>query len=234
MQKAIFNWSGGKDSALALFNVLEHDQMDIQSLVTTVNKDKARISMHGVRETLLDLQAKSIGLPLKKIQLSEMPSMDEYELQMRTMLEFFKSKGVTHSIFGDIFLEDLKAFRDSKLGEVGIEGVYPLWKQETYEIMDQFISLGFKSKVVCINTKSLESSFLGRELDYQFLKDLPSDVDVCGEHGEFHTFVYDGPIFSSPVPFKEGETVYKNYSNDNHDSENHDVEFAYLDLIELK
>lgn len=162
MQKSIFNWSGGKDSALALFNVLQNDQIDIRSLVTTVNQDNARISMHGVRETLLDQQSKSIGLPLKKILLSEMPSMNEYNTQMRTMLEEFKADGITHSIFGDIFLEDLKRYRDNKLAEVGMEGVYPLWKKDPKKIMHQFIDLGFKSIVVCINTKYLDNTFLGR------------------------------------------------------------------------
>jgi len=234
MQKSVFNWSGGKDSALALFYVLNNDQINIRSLVTTVNQDNARISMHGVRETLLNQQAKSIGLPLKKILLSEMPSMNEYNTRMRIMLEEFEADGITHSIFGDIFLEDLKQYRDKKLAEIGMEGVYPLWKKDTKKIMHQFIYLGFKSIVICINTKYLGDAFLGRELDYQFIKDLPENVDVCGENGEYHTFVYDGPIFSSPILFEKGEKVFKNYSKEKGHDINHDTGFGYLDLVDKK
>lgn len=232
MIKSIFNWSGGKDSALALYDVLQNDQIEIQSLITTVNQDRGRISMHGVRESLLDLQAKSIGLPLLKVKLSEMPSMEEYNAKMKTMLEEFKSSGITHSIFGDIFLEDLKQFRDEKLGSVGLTGLYPLWKQDTKEIMIRFIESGFKSIVVCINSNCLDTSFLGRELDYQFMEDLPDNVDVCGENGEFHTFVYDGPIFRLPIPFKIGDTVFRDYSKDQKSERHHDAGFGYLDLLD--
>jgi uncharacterized protein (TIGR00290 family) len=190
--------------------------------------------MHGVWENLLDQQSKSIGLPLKKILLSEMPSMSEYNTQMRTMLEEFKADGITQSIFGDIFLEDLKRYRDNKLAEVGMEGVYPLWKMDTKKIMHQLINLGFKSIVVNINTKCLDHTFLGRELDYQFINDLLENVDVCGENGEYHTFVYDGPIFSSPIPFDKGEIVFKNYSQEKDQELDHDTGFGYLDLVDKK
>ena len=233
MKKSIFNWSGGKDSALALYKVLNNDQIEIHSLVTTVNQEISRISMHGVREALLDLQATSIGIPLKKILLSEMPSMEEYNTQMKIMLEDFKAEGITHSIFGDIFLEDLKQYRDNKLTEVGVQGVYPLWKKDTKKILDQFIELGFKSIVICIDTKYLDDSFLGRELDQEFIRDLPGNVDVCGENGEFHTFVYDGPIFKSAIPFDKGEIVFKNYSQDNDHELSNNTGFGYLDLIDI-
>ena len=232
MIKSIFNWSGGKDSALALYDVLQNDKIEIQSMITTMNQERGRISMHGVRESLLDLQAKSIGLPLKKVKLSEMPSMEEYDTQMKLMLEDYKADGITHSIFGDIFLEDLKQFRDEKLNSIGMTGLYPLWKQDTDEIMNRFIESGFKSIVVCVNSKCLDASFLGRELDHQFMKDLPENVDICGENGEFHTFVYDGPIFSSPIPFKIGEIVFRDYSKDQKSNSRHDAGFGYLDLLD--
>lgn len=230
MIKAIFNWSGGKDSALALYELLVQKKVEIYSLVTTINQDRNRISMHGVREKLLDMQAEALRLPLKKVLLPEMPSMETYNSLMRNMLKEFRSCSVTHSVFGDIFLEDLKKYRDEKLAEVHIKGIYPLWKKESHDIMKRFIDLGFKSIVVCVNSKYLDDSFLGRELDFDFIKDLPSNVDVCGENGEFHTFVYDGPIFNTPIPFTVGEKVFKDYSNDKKSKNNHDTGFWYLDL----
>ena len=231
MKKAIFNWSGGKDSAIALYEVMQNKEFEIEALVTTVNKIKSRISMHGVREQLLDMQAKSIGLPLHKVMLDEMPSMEEYNAQMKSMLDGFKSNGISHSIFGDIFLEDLKEFRDKKLAQVGVKGFYPIWKRDSYDIMRQFIDLGFKSVVVCTNSSYLDESFLGRDLDDSFMKDLPDNVDVCGENGEFHTFVYDGPIFDAPISFKKGKKVFRDYSKDQKDNLNHDTGFWYLDLL---
>ena len=232
MITSIFNWSGGKDSALALFEVLQNtDKMNIESLITTVNRENGRISMHGVREELLDLQAKSIGLPLKKVLLPQMPTMEEYNAQMKAMLMEYVNAGVSRSIFGDIFLEDLRKYRDEKLMEVGMSGLYPLWKMDTKKIMKRFIKLGFKSVVVCVNSSVLDQSFLGRELNNSFIQDLPENVDVCGENGEYHTFVYDGPIFKAPISFNKGKTVFKDYSKDRPGKQSHDSGFWYLDLV---
>lgn len=230
MIKSIFNWSGGKDSALALYHILGEREYDIKSLVTTINTEKERISMHGVRKVLLEQQAKSIGLPLHQVLLPEAPNMEEYNEQMKSMLEEFKGQGISHSIFGDIFLEDLKNYRDEKLSQVGMTGYYPLWEIDTYKLFNEFITLGFRAVIVCTNAKYLDESFLGRELDHDFLNTLPANVDPCGENGEYHTFVFDGPIFDKPIEFTKGEKVFKSYESNKDTS--HDTGFWYLDLEE--
>ncbi len=210
-QKAYFNWSGGKDSALALYHGLKDDKFSIEKLITTTNEHFNRVAMHGVRNELLYEQAKKIGLPLTEIKLPEMPSMEVYDQKMKEVITQLKEEGFTHSIFGDIFLEDLKAYRDNKLAEVGLTGHYPIWKRDTIELVHEFIGLGFKTMLVCINASKLPKEFTGRIIDKDFLKDLPKDVDPCGENGEFHTFVFDGPIFEAPIEIEKGEVVYKEY-----------------------
>lgn len=238
--KAIFNWSSGKDSALALYKVLQSDEFQIHSLVTSVNSHYNRISMHGVRTELLEKQAESLKLPLLKMEIPEMPSMEIYEEIMKKTLEDFKNEGVTHSIFGDIFLEDLRKYREDKLRTIGFEGVFPLWKIDTQELIHEFLDLGFKTIVTCVNEKFLDKSFVGRVIDEQFIKDLPDNVDVCGENGEFHTFTFDGPIFSKPIEFEIGEIVHRKYekpkttvSNSACDTDDtaFDYGFWYCDLI---
>jgi uncharacterized protein (TIGR00290 family) len=207
--KSIFNWSGGKDSSLALYHCLNDPTIDIKYLVTTINDAADRISMHGVRTGLLINQAESIGIPLYQIRLPEMPDMETYDNTMRQHLEYFKSEGVTHSIFGDIFLEDLKKYRDDRLAEVGMTGMYPLWKRDTRELIDEFFELGFGTVIACVQER-LER-IVGKEITPELLLSLPDDVDVCGENGEFHTFAFKGPIFKNEVKFKTGEKVYKEY-----------------------
>ncbi|WP_310381012.1 diphthine--ammonia ligase [Flavobacterium sp.] len=240
--KALFNWSSGKDSALALYKVLQNQEFEIISLITSVNQEFQRISMHGVRVTLLEQQAQSIGLPLEIMQIPEMPSMEIYENVVRETLEKLKKNGVLYSIFGDIFLEDLRKYREDKLAEIGIEGVFPLWKIPTQDLINEFINLEFKTIVVCVNERFLDKSFVGRIIDQKFIDDLPENVDVCGENGEFHTFTFDGPIFSKPIAFTIGEIVYRKYEKPKTDSSNtacdtsatdaFDYGFWYCDLIE--
>ncbi len=208
--KCIFNWSGGKDSALALYHCLQNPDIEIKYLVTTVNDALNRISMHGVREELLVLQAERIGIPLYEIRLPEMPGMAEYDDAMRTHMEKLKLEGVTHAIFGDIFLEDLKKYRDERLAEVGMTGIYPLWKRDSHELIDEFLSLGFGTVIAC--TQARLKDFVGQEITHDLIQSLPADVDVCGENGEFHTFVFKAPIFSSPIDYKTGEKVFKEYT----------------------
>ena len=167
--------------------------------------------MHGVRKELLDKQAASINIPLQKLILSHQPSMAEYEKYMFAAMEQLQRENFTHSVFGDIFLEDLKTYRETQLTKVGMLAVFPLWKRNTTEIIHEFLDLGFKAIVVCINEKYLDKSFCGRIIDKNFIKDLPDNVDVCGENGEFHTFVFDGPIFKNPVDYKKGEIIYREY-----------------------
>ena len=219
--KAIFNWSGGKDSSLALYKIQQAQEYDINCLLTSVNEQFQRISMHGVRVGLLDLQAESIGLPLIKMQIPEMPTMEAYENVMAATLADLKNKGASASIFGDIFLEDLRAYRENKLAEIGLKGVFPLWKIPTDVLVREYIDLGFKSIITCVNEKYLDKSFSGRLIDDAFLKDLPTNVDPCGENGEFHSFVFDGPIFKKPIAFTKGEVVYRTYAapKDENDSD---------------
>lgn len=211
--KTYFNWSTGKDSALALYRTIQNPLFDITALVTTVNSDMERVSMHGLRNELLLQQVKSIGIPLKIISLSGNVSMAAYDETMRKAMDELKSEGFTHTVFGDIFLEDLKEYRERKLNEVGIQAEFPLWEENTKNLLEEFISLGFKAITVCVNAKLLDQSFVGRIIDKQFLEDLPSGVDPCGENGEFHTFVFDGPIFKTPIDFKIGEKVLRRYQS---------------------
>lgn len=210
--KAFFNWSGGKDSALALYHAQKSGEFSIDKLLTNINGKHRRISMHGVREELLDEQAKAIGIPLQNIILPEEPSIQEYEQLMEANLQTLKKENFTHAIFGDIFLEDLKTYREKQLSTLSLTAVFPIWKRDTIELMHEFIDLGFKTVLVCIKADLLPKEFAGRIIDRDFLKDLPKNVDACGENGEFHTFVFDGPIFSKPVNFIKGEVVYKEYA----------------------
>lgn len=208
---AFFNWSGGKDSALALYKAMRSDEYNIQCLLTNINSVHDRVSMHGVRRSLMEAQAASVGLPLVTVELPEAPSMEDYEEIMFNKVKALKDTGCSKAIFGDIFLEDLKVYREKKLKEAGIDCVFPLWKIDTAELVKEFISLGFKAIVVCVNEQYLDKRFCGRLIDASFVNDLPSNIDVCGENGEFHSFVFDGPIFKQPVQFKKGEIIYKQY-----------------------
>ena len=241
-KKALFNWSSGKDSALALYKILQNPDFKIECLLTSVNQQYQRISMHGVRVDLLEDQAKSINLPLKIMQIPEMPTMEVYENVMTETLSELKKGGITHSVFGDIFLEDLRKYREDKLAQIGFEGVFPIWQIPTTDLIQEFIRLGFKTIVVCVNERYLDKSFVGRIIDQDFINDLPENVDVCGENGEFHTFTFDGPIFSETINFEIGETVYRKYEKpksqessntacDTNASDAFDYGFWYCDLI---
>ena len=229
--KALFNWSGGKDSSLCLHHVLNNEQFDIQHLLTTLNGKYKRVSMHGVSEELLDKQAQSIGLPLRKLHLPEFPTMEEYETIISKELADSKEKGINISIFGDIFLANLRQYREEQLQKKGFTAIFPLWKRDTKDIAKEFINLGFKAIVVSTDNRYLGKSFAGRIYNKSFLNDLPDNVDPCGENGEFHSFVFDGPIFKNPVLFEKGEIVYKEYKS--HSKENPDEKFGfwYCDLI---
>lgn len=208
-KNCIFNWSGGKDSTLALHHVLQSRNFDVRYLLTTVNDVYNRVSMHGVRESLLIAQAQHIGIPLLQVRLPESPDMAVYEEQMNKYLKKLIDEGISHAVFGDIFLEDLKVYRENKLAEIGLLAEFPLWKRDTREVLNEFISLGYKTIVVC--AKDGLQDFCGRVIDASFMEDLPDGVDPCGENGEFHTFAFEGPIFKKPIDFTLGEKVYKTY-----------------------
>jgi uncharacterized protein (TIGR00290 family) len=238
MYKSYFNWSGGKDSALALHYAIQN-KVGIEKLLTNVNAVHNRISMHGVRRSLLEAQAKAIGLPLDTIELPEQPSMKDYENAVVEKLTALKGEGFTGAVFGDIFLEDLKQYREAQLATIGFQAYFPLWKRNTTELMHEFIDLGFKTMVVCTKAEVLDESFTGRVIDRDFLKDIPAHIDPCGENGEFHTFVYDGPIFQKPVAFTTGEKVFREYiaPKDNKDQcftpqpSNVNMGFWFCDLL---
>ncbi|WNJ19017.1 diphthine--ammonia ligase [Pontibacter sp. G13] len=226
---AIMMWSGGKDSSLALQKVQQSGQYLVQTLVTTVNEKYDRISMHGVRADLLRAQAASLGIDLHVMLVPENPTMEDYDRLLADTLKHFRQQGIEYVILGDIFLEDLRAYRDRQFEAVGMQGVYPLWKGDTSELMQSFIDQGFRGYTSCVSAKKLGELFVGRELDAEFVHDLPEGVDPCGENGEFHSFVFDGPIYSKPIPVSVGEKILRTYQPQ--DDSQVEAGFWYADLI---
>jgi len=220
--KIIFSWSGGKDSAFALHELRKDSGVEVTALLTTVTGGYNRVSMHGVRETLLDRQAASLGIPLEKVLIPPGGSNDEYESRMREALARHRELGAGSVAFGDIFLEDLRRYREERLAEAGMRAVFPVWKRDTALLAASFIDSGFKAVVTCVDTKALDRSFAGAAFDASFLAALPGTVDPCGENGEFHSFVYDGPGFREPVRFEPGGTVLR------------EERFCYADLVPIE
>ena len=220
-ERVLLAWSGGKDSAMALYELQRAKNYEILALLTTVTKDYDRISMHGVRQSLLVQQTTSLGYPLEQVLISKSASNEEYEARMRETLEKYLRAGVSTVAFGDIFLEDLRKYREANLSKIGMKAVFPIWKRRTTELAHTFIDLGFKAVITCVDSKVLDKGFVGRLFDEQFISELPSGVDPCGENGEFHSFVYDGPIFRRKISYKLGETVFR------------DNRFYFSDLIPL-
>jgi uncharacterized protein (TIGR00290 family) len=206
-EKVVVGWSGGKDSALALYEILKSG-MDVLSLITTVTQDYDRISIHGVRRILFEQQPEALGLSVETMLLPRGASDKDYEKEFLAILRSYRNRGVLAVVFGDIFLEDVKKFRDELLARIGMQGNYPLWKRDTRILANEFIDLGFKAVFTVVDSAVLGKEFVGREYDRQFLSDLPAGVDPCGENGEFHSFVYNGPIFNKPVAFAKGEIVF--------------------------
>ena len=195
----LFCWSGGKDSAMALHALLQQNDLRVAGLLTTVTEGFERISMHGVRRELLQRQAGSIGLPLREVRIPPQCVNPIYEACMEATMRAAFGQGIRKIAFGDIFLEDLREYREKNLAKIGMEAIFPIWKRDTRELTREFVRLGFHAKAVCIDPRILDRSFAGRELDESFFRDLPANADPCGENGEFHTFVYDGPIFNEPI-----------------------------------
>jgi len=228
--KTYFNWSSGKDASMALHKMLQSGKFEIDKLLTSINSHHDRVSMHGLRRELLEQQANEIGIPLATIELPEEPNMEDYNALMRNTVKSLQSAGYTDCGFGDIFLEDLKTYREEQLKPYNITCHFPLWKRNTKELMQEFIDFGFKAIVICINGNLLDESFVGREIDNDFINDLPSNVDPCGENGEFHTFCFDGPLFSNPIKFEIGEKVYREYKSPSKDSDS-EMGFWFCDLL---
>jgi len=220
-ERILFCWSGGKDSALALAEVLRAGDGQVAALLTTVTEDYDRISMHGVRRVLLEAQAAALDLPLHMVRIPAGCSNEIYEARMQQTLEGFLAQGVRRVAFGDLFLQDLREYRERNLARVGMQAIFPVWGQDTAALARRFIAQGFRAVLVCVDPRKLDASFAGREFDAALLADLPPGVDPCGENGEFHTFVYDAPIFRQPITIARGEVVLREG-------------FAFCDLTSLK
>ena len=218
-KQIVVSWSGGKDSTLALNEILNNTDYEVRSLITTVTEGYDRISIHGVRNELLEQQVESIGLPLHKVSIPKDSTNNQYESALKKVLLKFKNQGINEVVFGDIFLEDVKKYRDELLDKLDMKGIYPIWKEDSKELTRKFIELGFKAVTTCIDSQQIDKKFAGREYDSEFLNDLSNSADPCGENGEFHTFVYDGPLFDNKINFKKGEVVLR------------DNRFYYCDLI---
>ena len=237
VKRSVFHWSGGKDSSIALQRILQNPEYSVDCLLTTVNHAHDRITMHGVRRNLLEAQVAKMDIPLEILELPEQPDMDEYNRLLGDKMNELKERGITHAIYGDIFLEDLKSYRENLMQQFGFETVFPIWNEDTTKLIHRFIGDGFKAITVCVKDDPLGKDFTGRVIDTSFLNDLPDQVDPCGENGEFHTFVYAGPIFSSPIPFKKGDIVYREYDSpsqsdgDVHQPENSKMGFLFCDLL---
>ena len=219
LTKAILSWSGGKDSAMALYEVQRAGAWEIQGLLTTITQDYDRVCMHGVRTALLEQQAAALGLVLDKIYLATNEPQEGYDAKMQTYLTRCRERDIEAVIFGDLFLQDVRQYRQRNLAKAGMQAVFPLWGQDTKALAERFLHVGFQAIITCVDLHALAPGFVGRRYDSGFLTDLPLEADPCGEHGEFHSFVYDGPVFHRPVPFQTGHTIVR------------ENRFAYLDLI---
>jgi uncharacterized protein (TIGR00290 family) len=205
--KAIVSWSSGKDSALSLHEVRGSGDVEVVGILTTITSEFGRVSMHGVRESLLDKQAEALGLPCWKVPIPSPCPNEVYEREMTRVLGEIQKLGVTAAVFGDLFLEDIRRYRETKLAEVGMRGIFPLWGRDTAGLAREMVDVGLCARLTCIDPRKLDSSFAGRSFDAAFLKDLPDNVDPCGENGEFHTFAWAGPMFKRPIAIEVGEVV---------------------------
>ena len=230
MENAALFWSGGKDCAFALHRVLEEKKFHVKTLVTTLNEKFGRISMHGVREELLDRQAEALQLPLFKMWVKDVPANESYEEELLRVYARLKEQEISVIIFGDIFLEDLRAYREKLLSRAGLRGHYPLWGRNTAELIWEILGAGFRTITCCISTSHLDRTWLGREIDTTFIDELPSEVDPCGENGEFHTFCFAGPVFNQQIKFEKGVEEYRPL-HIRSTNEKNEVGFWYLDLV---
>ncbi len=208
-KKAVFNWSGGKDSALALQKTLQDNEFDVISLLTTINEETRTSSIHSIPVEILTRQADSIGIPLYEVLFAK--DLTNYDEKMQETVDHFKNQGVTHFIFGDIFLADIKTYRESKLNPLGIEVVEPLWNKTSAEVIDEFIKSGIKSKIIVTQADKLDKTFIGKDLDENTVNSFPDDVDICGENGEYHTLSYAGGLFKKKIDFSISQTTKISY-----------------------
>ncbi|HYA58401.1 MAG TPA: ATP-binding protein [Thermoplasmata archaeon] len=205
--KTVVSWSSGKDAAFALWEVQRQGELDVVALLTTVTSEFDRVSMHGVRVALLERQAAAVGLPLWKVEIPFPCPNEVYEAAMARAVEHLAAAGVSRIVFGDLFLEDVRTYRERRLEPTGIRPAFPLWGRKTDRLAEEMLRSGLEARVVCLDPRKLPREFAGRPFDAAFLRELPRSVDPCGERGEFHTFVTAGPMFSRPIAVLPGETV---------------------------
>ena len=206
-KKALLSWSSGKDSAWALHILRRTPDVEVVGLMTTMNEVHQRVAIHAVRLELLERQAEALGLPVQVIDLPSPCTNAQYEAAMGKFVDESKRHGIECMAFGDLFLADIKEYREAKLAGTGIAPLFPLWLMPTDRLATEMIANGLRAVVTCVDPQQLPLSFAGREFNEQFLADLPNDVDPCGERGEFHTFAFDGPMFEKPVGIQKGEVV---------------------------
>ncbi|MBV9468745.1 MAG: diphthine--ammonia ligase [Abitibacteriaceae bacterium] len=209
IEKVIVSWSGGKDSCLALHEVLKAGQYQVATLLTTITEEYDTVSTHGIRRVLLERQAQALGLPLHLVYLPKYPPNVVYEERLQEALLTYHNQGINSIVYGDLFLEDIKHYRDQFLARLNMQALYPLWQRDTAQLARTLITEGFKTIVTAVNANALDRSYAGRIIDEDFLASLPPQVDPCGENGEFHTFVFDGPMFREEVAFSKGEVALR-------------------------
>ena len=207
MTRILLSWSSGKDSAHALAVLRSDPAVEVAGLLTTVTADYDRVSMHGARKELLEAQARATGLPLRTVEIPPVCTNDDYEVLMRVELNRAAEEGIEAIAFGDLYLEDIRDYRLALLEGTGLAARFPLWQRPTRALAEEMQSSGLRAKLCCIDPKVLGASFAGRDWDASLIHDLPEGADPCGENGEFHTFVYDAPVFAAPIPIQVGETV---------------------------
>ncbi len=226
MQEVVLNWSSGKDAALAFYYLQQSNAYHISGLLTSISDRYKRVSMHGVSEEILDLQARYMDMQLQKIYLPEDADMQAYNSIMSAAVAEIKGRGINTMAFGDIFLEDLRKYREQQLAAVGMQAIFPLWQKDTVSLVQEVEDRGIKAMIVCVNEKHLGKAFLGRYIGRELLQDLPAGVDPCGENGEFHTLVVDAPYFTAALPVVPGEIVHREYRLDEHSKSG----FYFLDV----
>lgn len=207
LPRAFISWSSGKDSAYALHEARRMGVADIVGALTTLNEEYGRVAMHGVRESLLDRQIEALGLTALKVMLPNPCSNEIYQERMAQACEQLRSQGVRHLVFGDLFLEDIRAYREKQLAALGVTPLFPLWRRDTAALAREMIASGLVAHLVCVDPRRLGREFAGRQFDLNLLRALPADVDPCGEHGEFHTVVSAGPMFAGPIDVTVGAVV---------------------------
>lgn len=230
-KKAVFNWSGGKDSALALQKILQENVFEIVSLLTTIDEETLTSSIHSIPIEMLTRQADSIGIPLYTVLFAK--DLTNYDDQMRLTVKHFKKQGVTHFIFGDIFLADVKTYRESKLNPLGIDVVEPLWDKPSADIMDDFIKSGIKSKIIVTQADRLDMTFIGKDLDQNTVNSFPDDIDICGENGEYHTFSYAGGLFNKEIDFSISQANKVSYDINLDNGQTKTFEYWQAEIIAL-